>query len=102
MLQVSTTPGRVRHNSRAELRRSTGVVQECRNQFGGLGSSPEQLVQGRLMLQDHHLRLISLSIPGRRPSVAGEIDLTTAATIEAWFATFDVEPIDIDLSRVTF
>ena len=37
-----------------------------------------------------------------RPAIRGECDTATAAAIEAWLAEFDIEPLDIDLSDVSF
>ena len=37
-----------------------------------------------------------------RPAVRGECDLANAQQIEQWLATFDGDPLEIDLSGVTF
>jgi stage II sporulation protein AA (anti-sigma F factor antagonist) len=37
-----------------------------------------------------------------RPAVRGECDLASADRIEQWLATFDGDPLEIDLSGVTF
>ena len=36
------------------------------------------------------------------PAIRGECHLANAVAIEEWLAIFDVEPLDIDLSGVTF
>src|SRR5436190_14013208 len=37
-----------------------------------------------------------------RPAVRGECDLANAQQIEQWLSTFDGDPLEIDLSGVTF
>jgi anti-anti-sigma regulatory factor len=38
-----------------------------------------------------------------RPTIAGECDLLSASEIEAaWLATLDHQPLEVDLSEVTF
>src|SRR5947207_12621466 len=37
-----------------------------------------------------------------RPAVRGECDLASAQQIERWLATFDGDPLEVDLSGVTF
>jgi anti-anti-sigma factor len=36
-----------------------------------------------------------------RPTVRGDCDVVTAPNIEAWLATFDSRPLEVDLSGVT-
>jgi stage II sporulation protein AA (anti-sigma F factor antagonist) len=45
---------------------------------------------------------VELEVVDGRPTIRGECDLATARRIEAWLATFDSQPLDVDLSGVTF
>jgi len=46
--------------------------------------------------------MVDLVIIDGRPAVRGECDLASAQRIEQWLATFDGDPLEIDLSGVTF
>ena len=46
--------------------------------------------------------LIELKMVDGRATVCGECDLATAGQIEAWLGTFDSQPVEVDLSGVTF
>ena len=37
-----------------------------------------------------------------QPAIRGECDLLRCRDIEAWLATFDAQPLEVDLSGVTF
>jgi anti-anti-sigma factor len=52
--------------------------------------------------QKQHLGGIELTRVSGQPAIRGECHLANAAAIEAWLATFDVEPLNVDLSGVTF
>jgi anti-anti-sigma factor len=54
------------------------------------------------MRQELEAHLIELSIVDGRPTIRGECDLSTADEIGAWLATFEEEPLEIDLAGVTF
>ncbi|HUP76902.1 MAG TPA: STAS domain-containing protein [Acidimicrobiales bacterium] len=45
---------------------------------------------------------VQLVIVDGRPAVRGECDLANAERIERWLDTFDGDPLEIDLSGVTF
>lgn len=45
---------------------------------------------------------VYLNIVDGRPTLRGECDLASAHDIEAWLATFDHQPLEVDLSGVTF
>lgn len=53
------------------------------------------------MIREHTLGAIELLVVDGRPTVEGFCNASNADALEAWLATFDVEPIDIDLSHVT-
>jgi anti-anti-sigma factor len=42
-----------------------------------------------------------LNVDGR-PSIRGDCDVAAVREIEGWLATFDTEPLEVDLSQVTF
>jgi len=46
--------------------------------------------------------MVDLVIIDGPPAVRGECDLASAQRIEQWLATFDGDPLEIDLSGVTF
>lgn len=46
--------------------------------------------------------IVDLVIIDGRPSVRGECDFATAELIGRWLATFDGDPLEIDLGDVTF
>ena len=46
--------------------------------------------------------LVALVIIDGRPSVRGDCDLANAQRIERWLVSFDGDPLEIDLSGVTF
>ena len=46
--------------------------------------------------------VFDLVIIDGRPAVRGECDLASAERIEGWLASFDGDPLEIDLSGVTF
>ena len=46
--------------------------------------------------------IVDLVIIDGRPAVRGECDLASADRIEQWLATFDGDPLEVDLSGVTF
>ena len=52
------------------------------------------------MLREHTLGALVLSVIDGRPTVEGCCDASNADALEAWLATFDVEPFDVDLSHV--
>ena len=45
---------------------------------------------------------VELLIVDGRPSIRGECDLSNATQIASWLDTFDDEPVELDLSGVTF
>jgi hypothetical protein len=45
---------------------------------------------------------VQFEIVDGRPSVRGECDLANAARIEEWVGSLDSDPLEIDLSGVTF
>ena len=46
--------------------------------------------------------ILELVVIEGRPSIRGECDLSNAPELETWLATFDGDPVDLDLSGVTF
>ena len=42
-----------------------------------------------------------LTVAGR-PTIRGECDIANARQIEEWLAGFDMQPLEVDLSGVTF
>jgi anti-anti-sigma factor len=46
--------------------------------------------------------IVDLVIIDGRPSVRGECDFATAELIGRWLATFDGDPLEVDLGDVTF
>ena len=54
------------------------------------------------MRQERDLAPFSLTVTGGRPTVRGDCDLAAARDIEGWLATFDAQPLEVDLSGVTF
>ena len=46
--------------------------------------------------------IVDLVIIDGRPAVRGECDLANAQRIESWLASFDGDPLEVDLSGVTF
>ena len=49
---------------------------------------------------DQHV--VELDIVEGRPTIRGEWDLSNASEVAIWLGTFDGEPIELDLSGVTF
>jgi anti-anti-sigma factor len=45
---------------------------------------------------------IELIVVDGRPTIRGECDLQSTTEIETWLATFDGQPLEVDLSGVTF
>src|SRR5438105_15813476 len=45
---------------------------------------------------------VQLVVVDGRPTIRGECDVASASEIEAWLATFDSRPLEVDLSGVTF
>ena len=45
---------------------------------------------------------VDLVIVDGRPAMRGECDLASAEMIERWLASFDGDPLEVDLSGVTF
>lgn len=45
---------------------------------------------------------VALVIIEGRPALRGECDLASAEQIQRWLATFDGDPLEVDLSDVTF
>jgi anti-anti-sigma factor len=45
---------------------------------------------------------VELLIVDGRPSIRGECDLSNATQIASWLDIFDGEPVELDLSGVTF
>src|SRR5437016_4084244 len=54
------------------------------------------------MRQERDLAPFSLTIIDGRPTIRGDCDIAAAREIEAWLATFDGAPLEVDLSGVTF
>ena len=54
------------------------------------------------MQHEREAHVIQLSIVDGRPTIRGECDLSTAGQIEAWLATFEEGPLEVDLAGVTF
>jgi anti-anti-sigma factor len=50
----------------------------------------------------HRCWFFALLIVDGRPAIRGECDLLTSGEVEAWLATFDAQPLEVDLSHVTF
>ena len=46
--------------------------------------------------------LLELLVIDGRPTMRGECDLSSSGAIDPWLAAFDGQPIDVDLSGVTF
>lgn len=46
--------------------------------------------------------LIELAVVDGRPTVHGECDISNATQIELWLNAFDMNPVEVDLSGVTF
>ncbi|TML07512.1 MAG: STAS domain-containing protein [Actinobacteria bacterium] len=68
----------------------------------GLESSPRAHQFGGRMRQERDLAPFSLTIIGGRPAIRGDCDIAAARDIEAWLATFDSQPLEVDVSGVTF
>ena len=49
-----------------------------------------------------HQHDFEMVIINGRPAIRGECDLSAVREIEAWLATFDARPLEVDLSGVTF
>ncbi|MEO5838777.1 MAG: STAS domain-containing protein [Acidimicrobiales bacterium] len=47
-------------------------------------------------------QLNELLVIAGRPTIRGECDIDNAHQIEEWLATFDSQPLEVDLSGVTF
>ena len=54
------------------------------------------------MRQERDLAPFSLTIIDGRPTIRGDCDIAAAREIEAWLATFVSQPLEVDLSGVTF
>ncbi len=54
------------------------------------------------MRQDRDLAPFSLTLIDGRPTIRGDCDFAAARDIESWLATFDAQPLEVDLSGVTF
>ena len=54
------------------------------------------------MRQQRDLAPFSLTVVGGRPTIRGDCDIAAARDIEGWLATFDAQPLEVDLSGVTF
>ena len=54
------------------------------------------------MRQERDLAPFSLTVIGGRPTIRGDCDIAAARDIEGWLATFDAQPLEVDLSGVTF
>ena len=54
------------------------------------------------MRQERDLAPFSLTIIDGRPTIRGDCDIAAARDIEAWLATFDSQPLEVDVSGVTF
>jgi anti-anti-sigma factor len=45
---------------------------------------------------------IELVVEGERPTIRGKCDAASAREIEGWLGGLDAEPLEVDLSGVTF
>jgi anti-anti-sigma factor len=54
------------------------------------------------MRQERDLAPFSFTLIRGRPTIRGDCDLAAAREIEGWLATFDAQPLEVDLSGVTF
>jgi anti-anti-sigma factor len=54
------------------------------------------------MQQQRDLAPFSLTVIDGRPTIRGDCDIAAARDIEGWLATFDAQPLEVDLSGVTF
>jgi len=54
------------------------------------------------MRKQRDLAPFSLTIIDGRPTIRGDCDIAAARDIETWLATFDSQPLEVDLSGVTF
>ena len=43
-----------------------------------------------------------MSVDAGRPTITGECDVSSTSDIETWLGEFDAEPLEVDLSGVTF